>query len=122
MLGTHVRSLLLHRRNPTDGASMMKIWVVRQTCLYDNETYVSSHLTEKGALITAIRTVRSDLVDGFDEDELDDYRPDMPHHPEEDLMQYSSDQLRGIVQDWWEYSWDINEQAQYQIYETRVEA
>ena len=101
---------------------MMKIWVVRQTCLYDHETYVTSHLTEKGALVTAISQVRSDLVDGFDPDEIDDYRPGLPHDPEEDLMQYSSEQLRGIVQDWWEYSWDMNEQAQYQIYETQVEA
>ncbi len=46
---------------------MMKIWVVRQTCTYDNETYVTSHLTEKGALITAIKTVREDLCDGYDE-------------------------------------------------------
>ena len=101
---------------------MMKIWVVRQTCLYDHETYVTSHLTEKGALLTAISQVRSDLVDGFDPDEMEDCRPGLPHDPEEDLMQYSREQLRGIVQDWWEYSWDINEQAQYQIYETRVEA
>ena len=101
---------------------MMKIWVVRQTCTYDNETYVSSHLTEKGALITAIKTVREDMCDGFDEDELEDMRPGLPHNPEEDLMQYNSKQLQGIVQDWWEYSWDINEQAQYQIYETQVEA
>tara|TARA_R110002020_G_scaffold127381_1_gene285770 strand:- start:193 stop:498 length:306 start_codon:yes stop_codon:yes gene_type:complete len=100
---------------------MMNIWVVRQSCLYDNETYVTSHITEKGALITAIKTVREDLCDGFDEDELEDMRPGMPHHPEEDLMQYGSEQLRGIVQDWWEYSWDINEQAQYQIYETRIQ-
>ena len=100
----------------------MNIWVVRQTCLYDQESYVTSHLTEKGALITAIKTVREDLCDGFDEDELEDMRPDLPHNHEEDLMQYSSEQLRRIVQDWWEYSWDINEQAQYQIYETQVEA
>ena len=101
---------------------MMNIWVVRQTCLYDHESYVTSHLTEKGALITAISQVREDLCDGFDEDELEDFRPGLPHDPEEDLMQYSSDQLRGIVQDWWEYSFDINEHAQYQIYETQVEA
>ena len=100
----------------------MKIWVVRQTCTYDNETYVSSHLTEKGALITAIKTVREDLCDGLDEDELEDMRPEMPHLHWEDLMQYSSEQLNGIVRDWWEYSWEINEQAQYQIYETQVVA
>ena len=78
-------------------------------------------MTEKGALITAIKQVRSDMCDGFDFDELEDMRPGLPHNPEEDLMQYDSKQLQGIVQDWWEYSWDINEQAQYQIYETQVE-
>tara|TARA_R110002049_G_scaffold186046_1_gene354299 strand:- start:1322 stop:1624 length:303 start_codon:yes stop_codon:yes gene_type:complete len=98
----------------------MNIWVVRQTCTYDNETYITTHITEKGALITAIKTVREDLCDGFDEDELEDMRPDLPHHPEEDLMQYSSEQLNGIAKDWWEYSWEINEAAQYQIYETQV--
>ena len=101
---------------------MMNIWVVRQTCLYDNQSYVTSHLTEKGALVTAIKTVREDLCDGFDEDELEDMRPDLPHNHEEDLMQYSSEQLYGIVEDWWEYSYHINEQAQYQIYETQVQA
>ena len=99
---------------------MMNIWVVRQTCLYDHESYVTSHMTEKGALITAIKTVREDLCDGLDEDELEDMRPGLPHHPEEDLMQYDSKQLRGIVQDWWEYSWYINEQTQYQIHQTQV--
>ncbi len=99
----------------------MNIWVVRQTCTYENDTYVSTHMTEKGALITAIRTVREDLCDGFDEDELEDMRPGMPHHPEEDLMQYDSKQLRGIVNDWWEYSFDMNEYDQYQIYQTQVE-
>ena len=99
----------------------MNIWVVRQSCLYEHETYLSTHLTEKGALITAIKTVREDLTTGFDEDELEDMRAGMPHHPEEDLMQYGSEQLRGIVDDWWEYGFDMNEHAQYQIYQTQVE-
>ena len=47
-------------------------------------------------------------------------RPGMPHNYEEDLMQYDSKQLRGIVQDWWEYSFDMNEHAQYQIHQTQV--
>ena len=62
------------------------------------------------------------MVDGFDEDELEDMRPGMPHNYEEDLMQYSSEQLRGIVQDWWEYSFDMNEHAQYEIHQTQVVA
>jgi len=101
---------------------MMKIWVVRQTSTYDQETYVTTHITEKGALMTAIKTVREDMCDGFDEDEMEDYRPGLPHDPEEDLMQYGREQLQGIVQDWWEYAWQINEELQYQIYETQVEA
>jgi hypothetical protein len=78
-------------------------------------------MTEKGALITAIKTVREDLTSDFDEDELEDMREGMPHHPEEDLMQYSSAQLRRIVNDWWEYGFDINDHAQYQIHQTQVE-
>jgi len=70
----------------------------------------------------AIKTVREDMVDGLDEDELEDMRPGMPHNYEEDLMQYSSEQLRGIVQDWWEYSFDINDHAQYEIHQTQVVA
>ena len=100
----------------------MKIWVARQTCTYNSETYVSTHITEKGALIAAIESLREDLCEGYDDDELEDMRPDMPHHYEEDLMQYNSEQLRGIIEDWWEYSWNINEQAQYQIHETMLTA
>ena len=101
---------------------MMNIWVVRNTCLYSNETYLSTHITEKGALITAIKVVRDDLTSGYDEDELEDNRPDMPHHHEEDLMQYGSDQLRRIIDDWWEYSYDLSTETQYQIHQTQVTA
>ena len=101
---------------------MMNIWVVRQSCLYDHDTYVSTHMTEKGALITAIRAVREDLCHGLDEDELEDMGEGMPHNYKEDLMQYDSKQLRGIVSDWWEYSFHMNEHAQYQIHQTQVEA
>ena len=100
----------------------MNIWVVRNTCLYSNETYLSTHITEKGALMTAIKVVRDDLTSGYDEDELEDNRPDMPHHHEEDLMQYGSDQLRRIIDDWWEYSYDLGTETQYQIHQTRVAA
>ena len=100
----------------------MNIGVVRNTCLYSNETYLSTHITEKGALITAIKVVREDLTSGYDEDELEDNRPDMPHHHEEDLMQYGSDQLRRIIDDWWEYSYDLSTETQYQIHQTQVTA
>ena len=100
----------------------MKIYVSMTQYLYDSEVYLTTHLTKKGALIQGIDQMTEDLCSGIDEDELEERLPDMPHHPEEDLMQYSREQLRGIVQDWWEYAFDINEHAQYQIYETQVGA
>jgi|TARA_R110000868_G_scaffold59626_6_gene183015 hypothetical protein len=72
--------------------------------------------------MTAIKVVRDDLTSGYDEDELEDNRPDMPHHHEEDLMQYGSDQLRRIIDDWWEYSYDLSTETQYQIHQTQVTA
>tara|TARA_R110002124_G_scaffold95333_1_gene239575 strand:- start:592 stop:810 length:219 start_codon:yes stop_codon:yes gene_type:complete len=72
--------------------------------------------------MTAIKVVRDDLTSGYDEDELEDNRPDMPHHHEEDLMQYGSDQLRRIIDDWWEYSYDPSTETQYQIHQTQVTA
>ena len=48
---------------------------------------------------------------------------EMPHDVMEILliaMQYDSKQLRGIVQDWWEYAHEWNDYAQYQIHQTQV--
>ena len=102
---------------------MMNIWVVRNTCLYSNETYLSTHITEKGALIAAIKTVRGDLFrDDWDEDELEDMRPGMPRDPEEDLKDMTREQLRGIIEDWWEYSFEMNEHGQYEIHQTQAAA
>jgi hypothetical protein len=72
--------------------------------------------------MTAIEAVRDDMVSGICDEELEDMRPGMPHDPMDDLEQYGREQLRGIVQDWWEYSWDMNEQAQYEIHQTQVAA
>ena len=101
---------------------MMNIWVARQTCLHENETFLSTHLTEKGALIRNINALREDLTDGFDEDELEDHRPDLPHPADSNLNELDRARLRGIYEDWLEYSWDMNTEIQYEIYETRVRA
>ena len=83
---------------------------------------MTTHITEKGALMTAIKAVREDMTSGFDEDELEDYRPGMPHHPEEDLMCYSSKQLERKFSDWLEYLHDMREHMNYVWYETEVRA
>ena len=102
----------------------MNIWVVRETYLYDNDTYLTTHLTEKGALIRAIDAVREHVDGNHDEDEVKEWIEDgtIPGHPCEDLMGYSREQLQGLIQKWWNYSDIMNDTLQYEIHQTVVAA
>jgi hypothetical protein len=102
----------------------MNIWVVRETYLYDNDTYLTTHLTEKGALMQAIDCVREHVQTNYDEDEIKERIEDgtLPRHPDEDLKCYSREQLRRFIQEWWEYSDIMNDTMQYEIHETVVTA
>ena len=100
----------------------MNIWVVRETYLYDNDTYLTTHLTEKGALLRAIDCVREHVQNMHEEDEVKEWIEDgtIPGDPEEDLMCYSKEQLQGFIQKWWEYSDVMNDTMQYEIHQTEV--
>ena len=100
----------------------MNIWVVRQTFIYDNDTYVTTHLTEKGALMRAIDEVREHVHSNHDEDEVKEWIEDgtIPGDPEEELMCYSREQLQRLIQKWWEYSDIMNDTIQYEIHQTTV--
>jgi hypothetical protein len=98
----------------------MKIWIAMTQYLYDHDVYLTTHLTQKGALIEIIGRMTVDLCSGIDEDELEDYT--MPHDPEEDLMCYSSEQLESKFSDWLEYMHDMNEHMSYEWHETEVAA
>ena len=98
----------------------MKIWIAMTQYLYDHDVYLTSHLTQKGALIEIIGRMTVDLCSGIDEDELEAYT--MPHDPEEDLKCFSSKQLEGKFSDWLEYMHDMNEHMSYEWYETEVAA
>ena len=102
----------------------MNIWVVRETYLYDNDTYLTTHLTEKGALIQAIECVRENIRNTMDEDEIKERIEDesFPGHPDEDLMCYSSEQLQRQIHHWWDYSNVMNDTMQYEIHQTVVTA
>jgi len=100
----------------------MKIYVAVVQYLYDSEITMSTHLTKKGALMQAINQMTSDLCDGIAEEEMEDYRPDMPHDPEEDLKRFSSVQLEVKFSDWLEYAHDMLEHMSYDWYETEVQA
>jgi len=99
----------------------MKIYIAIVKYLYDNDVVMTTHLTQKGALLRVIENMREDLTSGIDEDELEEYRSDMPHHYEEDLKQYSSKQLEGIFSDWVEYAHGMIEHMDYDWYETEVQ-
>jgi HD superfamily phosphohydrolase len=100
----------------------MKIYIAMIQYLYDHDVEMTTHLTLKGALIEIITRMTEDLCNAFDEDELEEHRPDMPHNPEEDLMSYSSDQLARKFSDWLEYSHGMSEHMSYDWYETEVRA
>ena len=102
----------------------MNIWVVRETYLYDNDTYLSTHLTEKGALLQAIDDVREHVRDNHEDDEIKEWIEDgtLPGEPDEDLMGYSREQLQRLIQKWWDYSDIMNDTLQYEIHQTVVAA
>tara|TARA_Y100000592_G_scaffold63320_1_gene98738 strand:+ start:3223 stop:3525 length:303 start_codon:yes stop_codon:yes gene_type:complete len=100
----------------------MKIYVSMTQYLYDSEAYLTTHLTKKGALMQGIGQMTEDLCSGIDEDELAERISDMPHHPDEDLMCYSSEQLERKFSDWLEYCHDFIEHMSYDWYETEVRA
>ena len=100
----------------------MKIYVSMTQYLYDSEAYLTTHLTKKGALMQDIGQMTEDLCSGIDEDELAERISDMPPHPDEDLMCYSSEQLERKFSDWLEYCHDFIEHMSYDWYETEVRA
>ena len=100
----------------------MKIYISLVQYLYDNDIDMSTHLTKKGALINIIERMTEDLCSGIDEDEMEDFRPDMPHDYEEDLNRFSSVQLEVKFSDWLEYAHDMLEHMSYDWYETEVQA
>ena len=72
-------------------------------------------------MINIIERMTEDLCSGIDEDEMEDFRPDMPHDPEEDLKGLSSKQLESKFSDWVEY-FTVCKHMSYDWYETEVQA
>jgi hypothetical protein len=92
--------------------------------MYDSDTYLTTHLTEKGALLQAIDCVREHVHTNHDEDEVKEWIEDgtLPGDPSEDLLGYSREQLQGLIQKWWNYSHIMNDTIQYEIHQTVVAA
>ena len=96
----------------------MNIWTF--VCRYDGELSVSTHFTQKGAMLAAIGDVLDYL--GITEDYFDD-RDDEKEYPtwkEEQLADMSSEQLIKVWHLWAERTWDhFNYESE--VIKTKVE-
>jgi hypothetical protein len=82
----------------------MIIWTF--VCRYDGDLSVSTHFTQKGALLTGIGDVLDYL--GIYEEYFDDDRDEKEYPPwrKEQLAEMNSEQLIKVYQLWSERTWD----------------
>jgi hypothetical protein len=96
----------------------MNIWTF--VCRYDGELAVSTHLTQKGALLVAI----GDTLDylGIYEEYFDDDRDEKEYPPwrKEQLDEMDSERLTQVYRLWSERTWDhFNYESE--VIKTKVE-
>jgi|TARA_R110002020_G_scaffold187156_1_gene385324 hypothetical protein len=96
----------------------MNVWIVLTRM--DSEQYVTAHLTEKGAYLTAINEVVDYL--GIDEEYFADIE-DEEEYPEwrgQALKQMKRNELSGVYGEWCERLWD-NYEYSTSIEEARMQ-
>ena len=96
----------------------MNIWTF--VCRYDGELSVSTHLTQKGALLVAVGDVLDYL--GIFEEYFEDGRDEKEYPPwrREQLAEMNSKQLIKVYQLWSERTWDhFNYESE--VIKTKVE-
>jgi hypothetical protein len=107
----------------------MNIWVLSGT--YEGEQFASSHLTEKGATLSAISDVLQLL--GIEDEETakevcgtNDTEADVNvDHPEWDLanmQKLTRDKLWDIFNEWSEYVWDNHMNYNVEVIKTTLQA
>ena len=103
---------------------MMNLWSFIGTC--DGELFTSTHLTEKGAMLTAIEDVLMFL--GFDDDPssaLDrwfDNGNTVPCYNLDEMRKMNRVQLSTLFWQWAEMTWDNHQGYQVEIIKTQVQA
>tara|TARA_B100000131_G_scaffold311223_1_gene343819 strand:- start:1636 stop:1941 length:306 start_codon:yes stop_codon:yes gene_type:complete len=101
----------------------MNIWVTRFS--ESTETWVSTHLTEKGALMYSIGQISDYIYGDRDIDESMELKAmyGYPTSADEDLKCYSKEQLYTFYKVWLEeIEFSSNNMIQYQIHKTEVMA
>ena len=108
----------------------MDVWVMTGSC--DGELFASSHLTEKGAVLAAIRDLLEFL--GVEDEEtaqrvvygrspIDAGLPDEPiEWDSSKLKEMDRNKLHGVFGEWSELTWDNDVGYRLDILKTRIEA
>ena len=89
----------------------MNIWLAVQA--YEGELFATTHLTQKGAWLTAIYDVLEFLTDGPGGSALDDFKErhgltdeELPPNTVDELEALTSKELSKVFHTWNEYVWD----------------
>ena len=99
----------------------MNIWVTRFS--ESTETWITTHLTEKGALMYSIGQISDYIYSGRSLDEVQELKImyGYPTLADEDLKEYSKEELCGFYETWVEeMKFSSNNTLQYEIHETEV--
>ena len=101
----------------------MDIWVTRFMVSNGGETWITTHLTEKGALMFSIEQL-SDFAYGDNPVEVAEKMRLLHEYPtalNEDLSAYSKGQLHSFYNTWLrEVDFSSNGVVQYEIHKTKV--
>ena len=103
----------------------MNIWLAVQA--YEGELFATTHLTQKGAWLTAIYDVLEFLTDGPGGSDLDDFRErhgltdeELPPNTVDELEALTSKELSKVFHTWSEYVWDNQCGYMIEVIETKL--
>jgi hypothetical protein len=105
----------------------MNIWLAVQA--HEGELFATTHLTQKGAWLTAIYDVLQFLsADGHDQD-LDDFKDrygiesdeDLPPNTVDELEALTSEELSKVFHTWNEYTWDNQSGYMIEVMQRQLE-
>ena len=104
----------------------MNIWLAVQA--YEGELFATTHLTQKGAWLTAIYDVLEFLTASGGDLDLDDFKErhgiesdkGLPPNTPAELEALTSEELSKVFHTWNEYTWDNQWGYMIEVIETKL--
>ena len=104
----------------------MNIWLTVQA--YEGELFATTHLTQKGAWLTAIYDVLEFLTVSEGDCDLDDFKErhgltdeELPPNTVDELEALTSEELSKVFHTWSEYVWDNQCGYMIEVLERKLE-